>query len=101
MPKILTVCDVVQPQLHNLKAKRWLQDVDFLISCGDLPAYYLEFLTTHLEVRGFHVLGNHCDGPHDRGNPGADDRAYSFMENLHARTVNFGGVLLAGLEGSA
>src|SRR5688500_8877623 len=100
MPRILTVSDVVQPQLYDCRVKEWLPKTDFIISCGDLPASYLEFLITSLGVRGFHVLGNHCDGPHEPHKPETADQAYNAMENLNARAVKYQGVLMAGLEGS-
>ena len=100
MPRILAVSDVIQPQLYNSGAKDWLPKIDMLISCGDLPANYLDFLVTQLGVPAFHVLGNHCDGPHDAVDSSLNDKRYACLENLNARTINYKGVLMAGLEGS-
>jgi predicted phosphodiesterase len=57
--RILAVSDVVQPQLYNTEVKQWLEHVDLIISCGDLPPGYLDFLMSTLEVPLFHVIGNH------------------------------------------
>src|SRR6476660_5975018 len=62
--RLLAVSDVVEPQLYNNSVKDWIGPVDVLISCGDLPPYYLDFLASSLDVPLYHVLGNHCYVPH-------------------------------------
>ena len=41
------------------------QHVDLIVSCGDLPSNYLDFLVSNLQAPMYHVLGNHCLVPHD------------------------------------
>ncbi|MEW6578578.1 MAG: hypothetical protein AB1435_05220 [Chloroflexota bacterium] len=90
--KILAVSDVVQPQLSNpVYLRRIYADVDVLVSCGDMPAFYLDFIGTVLALPLLFVRGNHDTnyGPH---HPGGD--------NLHLRFLKFQKRLFVGLEGS-
>ena len=38
-----------------------MPDVDLVVSCGDLPARYLEFLADALDRPVYYVLGNHAE----------------------------------------
>lgn len=90
--KILAVSDVELPQLHNLDHLRSrYADVELLVSCGDMPAAYLEFISSALVLPLFYVRGNH-DTRYVPPQPGGDD--------LHMRVKTFKGVVFAGLEGS-
>jgi uncharacterized protein len=89
--KILAVSDNVQGQLENVaNLTRVYGDVQALISCGDMPAHYLEYISSVLSVPLFFVRGNH-DTNYEEGRPGGDD--------LHNRLVYYKGFALAGLEG--
>src|SRR5690348_10492903 len=99
--RVLAVSDIVEPQLHNAHVADWLSPIDMIISCGDLPASYLDFLISALNAPCYHVIGNHCAGPH--GPTGSDHcppEAYPGVIDLHGRTINVSGLLLAGVEGS-
>jgi hypothetical protein len=99
--RILAVSDIVEPQLYNGAITDWLEPVDLIISCGDLPASYLDFLMTVLNVPGYHVIGNHCEAPHGpRGNDICLPEAYPGLVDLHGHAVSADGLLLAGIEGS-
>ncbi|NDJ77661.1 MAG: hypothetical protein GYB65_15525 [Chloroflexi bacterium] len=90
--KILAVSDVVLPQLQDAKyLERTFADVNLIISCGDMPPGYLDFLSSILNVPLFFVRGNH-DGNYKPMHPGGD--------NLHMRVVNYGEFSFAGIEGS-
>ncbi len=90
--KILCVSDTEMPQLHNaVNLRRQYSDIDMVISCGDMPPGYLDFITSITGVPLFFVRGNH-DEIYDQEPPGGID--------LHGRLVQFGGLTLAGLEGS-
>jgi Icc-related predicted phosphoesterase len=71
--------------------RRRYSDIDLVISCGDMPAAYLEFIISVLNVPLFYVRGNHDEG-YDHNPPGG--------ENLHRRVVSYNGLRFAGLEGS-
>jgi Icc-related predicted phosphoesterase len=86
------VSDIVQPQLESaVNLRRRYGDVACIISCGDLPPVYLEFIASILNVPLFYVRGNH-DEAYERRPPGGTD--------LHGRIVSYRGMTLVGLEGS-
>ncbi len=98
--KVLTISDRVVNRIYNERVRERFADVELVLSCGDLPFYYLEYVVTMLNVPLYYVLGNHC--PPVRGNfagikvkpaPGGG-------VNLDGRVVNHQGLILAGLEGS-
>jgi Icc-related predicted phosphoesterase len=92
MVKILCVSDTVVQQLENAAhLRRRYHDIELIISCGDMPAYYLEFITSVLNVPLFYVRGNHDEQYKERP-PGGED--------LHQRVVEYHGLTFAGLEGS-
>lgn len=96
--KILAVSDIELGFIYNLQLAQRFSNIDLLISCGDLPYYYLEFMISMLNKPLYYVKGNHnnkveysTDG--ERHSPwGAID--------LHRRTVcTEQGLILAGIEG--
>ena len=97
--KILAVSDRVLDRLYCSNVRERAPGVDLIIGCGDLPYYYLDFLISALDVPLVYVHGNHDGGRQyttDRGVltgvPGGNE--------IHGRTVNIDGLLLAGLGGS-
>ncbi len=90
--KILCVSDTVAPQMENAAhLRRRYSDVELLVSCGDMPATSLEFITSVLNVPLFYVRGNHDTG-YDEQPPGGI--------NLHRRRVRYHGISFYGIEGS-
>ena len=59
--KILCVSDKVEDRVYNTRAKDRFEDIDLVISCGDLPYYYLEFITDALRKPVYYVRGNHAN----------------------------------------
>lgn len=97
--KILALSDEVLEQVYSPTVRDKFGDVDFVLGCGDLPFYYLEFLISALDVPLLYVLGNHDRGPQYT----ADGRVLTSVQgghNIHGRVVEERGLLLAGLEGS-
>lgn len=79
------------PQLESaVNLRRHYQDIELVVSCGDLPSVYLEFITSVLNVPLFYVRGNHDESYKDMP-PGGED--------LHGRLVEFNGLSFYGLEG--
>ena len=67
--------------------------VDVIISCGDLKASYLSFLTTMVAAPLLYVPGNH-DGDYLRNLPeGCDDLTEKMMTIKGVRFIGFGGAL--------
>ena len=57
--KILALADVPDKQLWDYLDRRLLEGVDLILSCGDLPAEYLSFLTCFTDAPILYVHGNH------------------------------------------
>lgn len=96
--KILSVSDQVDPRLYSKGIKERYQDVAFVISCGDLPYEYLEYILSGLNKPLFFVHGNH-----DRYKRILEDDTRSFPlggDNLHGKIIREQSLLLAGVEGS-
>lgn len=97
--KILAVSDATSPIIYSENFPNNLPHFDLVLSAGDMSGHVLEFMATKLTIQPVYVLGNHCNGyiTDNQGNshlPGG-------CINAHNRVVNIGGVLIAGLEGSA
>lgn len=90
--KVLTISDNILPQLEDAKNLRERYgDVEVVISCGDMPPPYLDFIVSVLNTPLLYVRGNH-DVNYEPERPGGD--------NLHRRFLFYGGLSFAGLEGS-
>ena len=75
-------------------------DVGAVISCGDLPFTYLEYLITFLGVPVYYVLGNHDPGPESGEYPGGCTPLDGRIVEIEDVNGKGSGVLLAGLSGS-
>jgi hypothetical protein len=99
--RILTVSDKVEPVLYGPYIRERVGKIDLILACGDLPYYYLEYIVGSLDAPLYYVHGNH-----DRVIPQPDlpvavesHTAFKWAVDLHMRTVQHEGLLLAGLEG--
>ena len=96
--KILAVSDRVVETIYSSRIRERFSDVDMVLSCGDLPYSYLEYIVSMLNVPCFFVHGNH-----DHPEYLADGRTLTKPGgwfNLDERTIKIKNVLLGGLEGS-
>ena len=59
--KILVLADKESPYLWDYFEKSKFEGIDLIISCGDLAADYLSFLTTLTSIPVLYVCGNHDD----------------------------------------
>ncbi|MGN0991703.1 MAG: metallophosphoesterase [Candidatus Ventricola sp.] len=66
--KILLLADQAEPSLWEHLDKRKLEGVELVLSCGDLPAEYLSFLTCFTSAPILYVHGNH-DGRYEKKPP--------------------------------
>jgi len=101
--RALVISDKVEPILYSAGITRHVGAIDLVISCGDLPHYYLEFITSMLGKPTYYVYGNH--GREVEYQVGKGETWHRVTEpmgatNLHAAAVKEGDLLLAGLEGS-
>jgi len=87
--------------LHGPNLTSYARGVEAVISCGDLPFDYLEYIVTFLGVPVYYVLGNHDPGPDGPEYPGGctplDGR---IVEAGGEAGDGAGGLVLAGLSGS-
>lgn len=91
--KILALSDRVDPQIYSDHFKERFRDIQVVISCGDLPEYYLDFVVTNLNVPLFFVHGNH--------DPSQGKKSLAGGFNLDEKLVVFENkLIIAGLEGS-
>ena len=67
--RVMCIADEEDTLLYSDYAKRGLEDIDFIVSCGDLKPEYLEFLVTLSNKPLYYVKGNH-DGRYDKDPPG-------------------------------
>lgn len=69
---ILAVSDEPDPRIYSESVRERLGHVAFVVSCGDLPGSYLEFLADALNRPVYYVLGNHAN---ERSRNGSDTPA--------------------------
>ncbi len=96
--KILALSDQVVDSVYGSHIRDRFGDADAVISCGDLPFSYLEFVASMLNVPCFYVHGNH-DHPEYLASGRTLTKPGGWI-NLDVRTAETQGLLLAGLEGS-
>lgn len=90
--KILVIADKESPYLWDFFDSSKVEDIDLIISCGDLDPEYLSFLVTLASVPVLYVHGNH------------DDK-YAYKEPEGCTCIDddifvFNGVRIMGLGGS-
>lgn len=90
--KILSVSDMVVPELTHRFDHRLFEGVELVISCGDLPPEYLSAIQEKLDVPVYYVKGNH-DIRYQTSPPGG-------CLDLHRRLVTYKNIRIMGLEGS-
>jgi Icc-related predicted phosphoesterase len=87
---ILALSDQVIEIVYSNNIDRNFPDVDLIVSCGDLPAYYLEFVVSALNVPLIYVPGNH-----DK-----DDYHVPGGLSVDGKLVSIAGLRVMGLGGS-
>ena len=97
--KILAVADKVAELVYGPNIRKYFGDVDLVISCGDLPYDYLEYIVTMLGVPVYFVHGNH-DREAEYTPQGIIPAAPGGCVNLDGQVLRYKGLSLAGLEGS-
>ena len=90
--KILVVADIESKALWDYFEPGRLEDVDLIISCGDLAPRYLEFLVTMAHCPLIYVHGNH-DGHYEKDPPEG-------CECIEDRIYRWKGLRILGLGGS-
>lgn len=91
--RVLAISDVIVPVLYSPAIREIAHDIEFVVSCGDLPSAYLEYIVSMIDKPLYYVMGNHGARGGERPEPEG-------CINLDERVVNHNGLILAGLEGS-
>ncbi|MDR3575663.1 MAG: metallophosphoesterase [Anaerolineaceae bacterium] len=97
--KILAISDVELGFIYSPLIIDRFKDVDLVVSCGDLPYYYLEYIISLLNVPLYYVRGNHASLV-ESGSAGDRSSPWGAID-LHKKVKRASsGLLLAGIEGS-
>jgi len=93
--KILCISDQVDPLVYSDSIKKRFADVELILSAGDLPMEYLDFIVSSLNKPLLFVFGNH----HAEKMANNDFHGYG---SIHAgsKVVREGGLIITGLGGS-
>ena len=57
--RVLAISDVIVQALYSPALREIARDVEFVVSCGDLPSAYLEYIVTLTDKPLYYVMGNH------------------------------------------
>lgn len=90
--RILAISDVPEGWLWERWDRERVAGVDLIISCGDLPATYLEHIVTLTNVPLLYVQGNH--------DTAYDDHAPEGCVSIDGQLRDFCGLRIMGLGGS-
>ena len=90
--RIMVLADTADKALWDYLDRRLLEGVELVLSCGDLPAEYLSFLTCFTHAPIYYVHGNH--------DTGYDTNPPEGCECVDDEIVVFNGVRILGLGGS-
>jgi uncharacterized protein len=109
--KILCVSDQIDPLVYSSNIKERYKDIDLVISAGDLPMEYLDFIVSSLNKPVYFVFGNHNLSEFslyhkESGTPHHIERENTFNPTSHGttyigfKTLRDNGLLIAGASGS-
>lgn len=88
--KILALSDAVVEPIYSPWVTKRFADVDLIVGCGDLPADYLEYVVTQLNVPLVFVPGNHD----------SDTYRVPGGMSIDGKVQRVAGMRIAGLGGS-
>lgn len=101
--KILCVSDQIDPLVYSSAIRERFADVELVLSAGDLPMDYLDFIVSSLNKPLLFVFGNHHTSEEERyrrGGPFLPDFGASGAIHAGSRVRREEGLIIAGLGGS-
>jgi len=106
--KILCISDQIDPLVYSPNIKERFADVDLILSAGDLPMDYLDFIISTLNKPLFFVFGNHHTEALKHYKKSLNNPLlFDYKEYLGCGAVHLGTkvkkegkLILAGLDGS-
>lgn len=90
--KIMVIADVESKAYWDFYRPGMLDDIDLIISCGDLSPHYLSFLATFAHAPVLYVNGNH-DGGENKDEP---EGCFCIEDSIYKHN----GIKILGLGGS-
>ncbi len=96
--QILTVSDEIERAIYSPGLRQQFGSAELVLSCGDLPPYYLEYIVSMLNVPCVYVPGNH-DGHMEERDDGPRIAQPHGWISADGRVVRCGGLSIAGLGG--
>jgi len=101
--RILCVADQIDPLVYSARMRERFRDIDLVLSAGDLPMDYLEFISSMLNSPLVYIEGNHDLYRVDAASLGTWSPA-SIAEHgatkLPFKLRKEGGMIILGLPGS-
>lgn len=106
--KILCISDQIDPLIYTSSIKQRYADVDIVLSAGDLPMDYLDFVVSTLNKPMFFVFGNHHTEDFKHYRKGSSEYDSGLVTEIHSVGATYtdtkifyeDGLLIAGLGGS-
>lgn len=109
--KILCVSDQIDPLVYSSNIKERYKDIDIVISAGDLPMEYLDFIVSSLNKPVYFIFGNHNLNEYPLYHKTSGSRSIARQsgdpdETSHGttyigfKTIRDSGLLIAGVSGS-
>ncbi|MDR2209878.1 MAG: metallophosphoesterase [Spirochaetaceae bacterium] len=101
--KILCIADQIDPLVYTDTIKSRYKNVDLILSAGDLPFDYLDFVVSSLNRPLLFVFGNHHLEQYEfyrTKAPGLGSAAAAGLTHVGSSVCSEGGLLIAGLGGS-
>jgi Icc-related predicted phosphoesterase len=109
--KILCISDQIDPLVYTNSIKERFKDIDLILSAGDLPLDYLDFIVSSLNKPLLFVFGNHNINEYHYYRRGGDIMPFYDPDHkdkiwgtgaVHAgsRVLREEGLIIAGLGGS-
>ena len=96
--KILCISDQIDPLVYSSAIKDRFKSIDLILSAGDLPMDYLDFVVSSLNKPLLFVFGNHhLETFAEQPGRGANGHGAT---HVGCRALREGGLIVAGLGGS-
>ena len=96
--RILAISDKVIPALYNAAMRQLVGSIDLVLSCGDVPDDYIDFIASTLNTRCLMVHGNHASGEEFTQLTPLRELPRHPLD-IDERVVHERGLAIAGLDG--
>jgi len=98
--RALVISDKVESILYSAAIHRRVGEVDLILSCGDLPFYYIEYIVSVLNRPCYYVFGNHGREIEYQGGDWRPKTEPQGATNLHTKIMREGSLLMASRCGA-